>query len=71
MKTITEYKKEFKPKKEPHIIRKVKGINLETNEVIIFDSCSAASTAICGHNKNGGHIKECCDHKRKTANGYK
>lgn len=70
LKTITEYKKELKPKKEPHIPRKVIGINLKTNEVVIFNSCYAASMATCGHKKNDGHIKDCCDRKRKTANGY-
>lgn len=71
LKTISEYKKDFKQQnQQKHNIRPVKGINLISGSEISFPSCTAASKYISSDGRSCGHIRECCEGKRKSAGGY-
>lgn len=56
-----------KEKKEPYIPKKVKRINTNTQETVIFNSASEAAKAI---GKPSTHIRSVCNGKRKSAYGY-
>lgn len=56
-----------KEKKEPYIPKKVKRININTQEAMVFNSISEAAKAI---EKPGTHIRSVCNGKRKSAYGY-
>lgn len=56
-----------KEKKEPYIPKKVKRININTQEAVVFNSISEAAKAI---EKPGTHIRSVCNGKRKSAYGY-
>ena len=71
LKTISEYKKDFKQQnQQKRNIRPVKGINLINGFEIFFPSCTAASKYISSDGRSCGHIRECCEGKRKSAGGY-
>jgi len=59
------------PMKDPQIAKKryraIKGVSLEDNSIITFNSISEATRA----GFNLGHIIECCSGKRKSHKGYK
>lgn len=57
----------FKTKKEPYIPKKVKRININTQETVVFNSISEAAKAI---EKPDTHIRSVCNGKRKSAYGY-
>lgn len=56
-----------KEKKELYIPKKVKRINTNTQETVIFNSISEAAKAI---EKPDTHIRSVCNGKRKSAYGY-
>ena len=56
-----------KEKKEPYIPKKVKRININTQEAVVFNSISEAAKSI---EKPGTHIRSVCNGKRKSAYGY-
>ena len=56
-----------KEKKEPYIPKKVKRININTQETVVFNSISEAAKAI---EKPDTHIRSVCNGKRKSAYGY-
>jgi len=55
--------------KDNPVSRAVKGVNIETNEEILFESANQA--AIHFNLFNNGHIIECCRGKRKSCKGYR
>lgn len=55
-----------KEKKEPYIPKKVKRININTQEATVFNSISEAAKAI---EKPDTHIRSVCNGKRKSAYG--
>jgi group I intron endonuclease len=55
--------------KDNPVSRAVKGINIETNKEILFESANQAAIYINAF--NNGHIIECCRGKRKSCKGYR
>jgi group I intron endonuclease len=55
--------------KDNPVSRAVKGVNIETNEEILFESANQAATHF--NLFNNGHIIECCRGKRKSCKGYR
>jgi group I intron endonuclease len=54
--------------KDNPVSRAVKGVNLKTNEVLLFESANQAAKYL--NLFNNGHIIECCRRKRKSCKGY-